>query len=119
MAVSGGRLGAAELAATTNTTLYKPASGLLATVPVTFCNRSASTRTIRLAQVQSASTNPAPADGEYKLYDRTLQAAGNADGSDVLQFTGIVLLGSNNDQVVGYASGSDVDVTVDGVTETV
>jgi hypothetical protein len=119
MAVSGGRLGAAELAATTNTTLYKPASGVLATVTVTFCNRSASTRTIRLYQVQSASNNPAPADGECKIYNRTLAAAGDADGKDVLQVTGIVLLGSQNDQVVGYASGVDVDVTVDGVTETV
>lgn len=117
MAIGGGRLGAIEPAATTWKTLYKPASGLIATVTATVCNRSAGTRTIRIAQVQSASSDPTPGDGEMKIYDRTLQAAGNADGRDVLQFTGIMLNGSSNDQLVIYASGIDVDFTCDGVTE--
>lgn len=117
MAISGGRLGALEPAATTWKTLYKPANGLLATVTVTVCNRSASARTIRIAQVQSASSDPTPADGEMKMYDRPLAAAGDTQGRDVLQMSGIVLFGTNYDQVVVYASGVDVDFTCDGVTE--
>lgn len=118
MAIGGGRLGALEPAATTYKTLYKPASGLLATVTATVCNRSAATRTIRIAQVQNASTDPTPADGEMKIYDRTLAAAGASDGKDVLQLGGLVLNGNNNDQLVIYAGGADVDFTCDGVTET-
>jgi hypothetical protein len=119
MAINGGRLGALEPLATTWKTLYKPASGLLATVTATACNRSTATRTIRIAQARSASSDPTPADGEMKIYDRTLQAAGSADGKDVLQLSGVVLNGSNNDQLVIYASGVDVDFTCDGITEAI
>ncbi len=117
MTTSGGRLGALEGTTTTWKTLYKPAGGVLATITVTACNRSASARTVRIAQVQSASTDPTPADGEMKIYDRSLSAAGDTAGKDVLQFTGMVLNGDSDDQVVVYVSGIDVDFTCDGVTE--
>lgn len=117
MATSGGILGGLEPAATTYKSLYRPASGVLATVTVTACNRSASTRTIRIAAAASASADPTPGDGTFKIYDRQLAAAGDPDGKDVLQIAGIVLLGTNNDQVVVYASGIDVDFTCDGITE--
>ena len=119
MARSGGALGGIEPQATTYRTLYKPASGTLAVVTVTACNRNASSRTIRIAVAQNANTDPTPGDGTFKTYDRVLQAAGNENGMDVIQYTGVVLNGSNNDQVVVYASGVDVDFTCDGVTETV
>ena len=118
MAFSGGVLGGIEGTTTTYKSLYRPAAGVIATVTVSACNRSASTRTIRIAVAQSASADPTPGDGTFKIYDRTLQAAGNANGLDILQYTGIVLNGSNNDQVVVYTSGIDVDFTCDGVTET-
>jgi hypothetical protein len=119
MAVSGGVFGGLEPAATTYKSLYRPAASVLATVTVTACNRSASTRTIRIAVAQSGSADPTPGDGTFKIYDRTLQAAGNIDGKDVLQLTGVVLNGSNSDQVVVYASGVDVDFTCDGISEAI
>lgn len=119
MAVSGGVLGGIEPAATTYKSLYRPAASVLATVTVTACNRAAATRTIRIAVPQSSSSDPTPGDGTFKIYDRTLQAAGNGAGFDVVQVTGIVLNGMNNDQVVIYASGVDVDFTCDGITEAI
>ncbi len=118
MAFSGGILGSIEGTTTTYKTLYKPASGVIATVMVTACNRSASTRTVRISITQDAASDPTPADGDMMIYDRILQAAGNVDGKDVLQLTGIVLNGTTNDQVVVYTSGIDVDFTATGVTET-
>jgi hypothetical protein len=115
----GGVLGGLEPAATTYKSLYRPGSGVLATVTVTACNRNASTRTIRIAVAQSSSADPTPGDGTFKIYDRTLSAAGDSLGQDVLQITDIVLNGTNNDQVVVYTSGVDVDFTCDGITESV
>lgn len=117
MAVSGGRLGAIEGTTTTYKTLYKPASGTLATVSVQVCNRFAGTRTIRIALAQSASTDPTPGDGEFLVYDTVIQAAGDASDRDKLLLSGLVLFGTNNDQIVVYTSGIDVDFKVFGVTE--
>lgn len=118
MAIGGGILGSIEGTTTTNKTLYKPSTGVLAAVTVNACNRSASTRTIRIAIVQDAGSDPAPADGDYLVYDTVLQPAGDPDNRDKLSISGIVLLGTNNDQIVVYTSGIDVDFSTTGVTET-
>ena len=117
MTTSGGVLGGLEPAATTYKSLYRPAVGVLATVTVTACNRSASSRTIRIAVRSENAVDPTPGDGNFKIYNRTLAAAGDADGKDVLQISGIVLFGTNYDQVVVYASGVDVDFSCDGISE--
>lgn len=116
MAEVVGRLAAIEGTTTTWKTLYKPGTGVQATVNVKVCNRKASTRTFRIAQVQSASTDPTPGDGEMLTYDTTLQIAGDTDNRDKFTYSRICLNGDNNDQVVVYVSGDDVDFIADGVT---
>jgi hypothetical protein len=117
MSNGGGRLGALECTTTTWKTLYKPATGMTAAVVVSFCNRKNATRTVRLGCIQNATADQPPADGEMLIYDTVLQAAGDAFDRDKLSMSGIVLNGSNNDQLVVYASGDDVDCQVHGVTE--
>jgi hypothetical protein len=76
-----GRLGTADLSATTNTTVYTCPSSTFAVVTVSVCNRGSTSATVRLAIAASAS----PTDAEYIEYDTTLAAKG------VLERTGIVL----------------------------
>jgi len=76
-----GRLGVADLAAATNTTLYTVPASTFSVVTVSVCNRGASAATIQLA-VSSSST---PALSEYLEFDVSLAAKG------VLERTGIVL----------------------------
>jgi hypothetical protein len=76
-----GRLGAADLAAATNTTLYTVPASTFAVVSVNVVNRSASAVTIRLAISSSAT----PGDSEFIEYDTSLSSKG------VLERTGLVL----------------------------
>lgn len=76
-----GRLGVADLAAATNTTLYTCPSSTFAVVTVSICNRGSTAANIRLAISSSAS----PADSEYLEFDTSLSAKG------VLERTGIVV----------------------------
>ncbi len=76
-----GRLGAQDLAATTNTTLYECPSNTFAIASVSFCNRGSSTVTVRLA-IASLAT---PADSEYLEYEAAIAPKG------VLERTGIVI----------------------------
>jgi hypothetical protein len=76
-----GRLGTADLAAATNTTLYTCPSSTFAVVTVSVCNRGASPADIRVAIASAAS----PTDAEYIEYDVEIVANG------VLERTGLVL----------------------------
>ena len=76
-----GRLGTADLAAATNTTLYTVPADTFAVVTVSVCNRGATAANIRLA-VASLAT---PTDAEYIEFDVSLAPKG------VLERTGIVL----------------------------
>jgi len=116
--VASGRLAAIEPSVTTWTTIYKPGATVQATIDVHVCNRKNATRTIRIAQVQNASINPTPGDGEMRVYDTSLAAAGDADDRDKASLRGLLLNGANNDQAVVYVSGDDVDFIAEGVTET-
>lgn len=118
MAVSGGILGGIEGTTTTYKSLYRPAAGVLATVAVRVCNRAAATRTFRIFVLQAAGADPTPTpDGQTLVYDTVLNPAGDVDDKDKFEYSGIVLQGSNNDQIVVYVSGVDVDFTCQGVTE--
>ena len=112
-----GILGSIEGTTTTYKTLYKPGTGKVAAITISIQNRAAATRTVRVALVQDASSDPTPADGDFILYDRTLQAAGDADGLDNIQITGFVVGKAGEDQVVVYPSGIDVDFLCSGVEE--
>jgi hypothetical protein len=76
-----GRLGIADLAAATNTTLYTVPASTFSVVTVNIVNRGASAATVRVAVSSSAT----PADSEYIEFDTSLSAKG------VLERTGIVL----------------------------
>ena len=76
-----GRLGSADLAATTLTTLYTCPATTFTVASVNICNRTAAPVTVRVA-VASVAT---PTNAEYIEYDTTIAA------NQVLERTGIVM----------------------------
>jgi hypothetical protein len=76
-----GRLGVADLAAATNTTLYTVPASTFSVVTVSVCNRGSTAAIIQLA-VAALST---PAASEYIEFDVSLAPKG------VLERTGIVI----------------------------
>ena len=76
-----GRLGVADLAAATNTTVYTCPADTFAVVTVSVCNRGASPCTVQVAISSSAT----PLGSEYVEFDTSLSAKG------VLERTGLVL----------------------------
>lgn len=76
-----GRLGIADLAATTLTTLYTCPATTFTVASVNICNRTAAPVTVRVA-VASVAT---PTNAEYIEYDTTIAA------NQVLERTGIVM----------------------------
>jgi hypothetical protein len=76
-----GRLGVADLAAATNTTLYTVPVSTFAVVTVSVCNRGVTAANIRIAVASAAS----PTDSEYIEYDVSLAPKG------VVERTGIVM----------------------------
>lgn len=99
-----GRLGASNLSATTYTTLYTCPASTFAVVSVSFCNRNASSRTVRLAVAAAAGT---PDNAEFLEYDVSLL------GNGVLERTGIVM--SAGQVLTGYASATDISVVTMGI----
>ena len=99
-----GRLGANDIPATTDTTVYTCPASTFAVVTVSLCNRNASTaRDIRIA----VATSGTPSDAEYIEYDASLLAKG------VLERTGLVLAAGQ--RIVVYASATDVSAVVYGI----
>ena len=98
------KLGAADLAATTNTSVYTVPASKEAIVNVNIVNRNAAgtARTVRLAVAEGDT----PGDEDWIEYDLSL------DGTQVLERTGIHLAAT--ERIVAYASGLDVSVTVWG-----
>lgn len=76
-----GRLGAADLSAATNTTLYTVPASTFAVITVSICNRNATNITARLAIAATAT----PANSEFVEYDVQIGPNG------VLERTGLVL----------------------------
>lgn len=103
--MASGRLAAAALAATTNTSLYTVPSSTVVTVTVSLCNISSGDLTVRLALAASGT----PADGEYIEYGATIPPGG------VLERSGLVLDATK--RVVAYASATGINAVVWGVEE--
>jgi hypothetical protein len=98
-----GRLGVADLAAATNTTLYTVPASTFSVVTVSILNRGATAATIRLAVASSAT----PADSEYLEFDTSLSAKG------VLERTGIVI--DAGKLLVVRSSATSVNAVVYGI----
>ena len=98
-----GRLGAADLSAATNTSLYTVPVDTFSVVTVSLCNRSTGTRSVRIA-VASAAT---PTDAEYIEFDADVLANG------VLERTGIVV--DAGKIIVVRANSTDVSAVCYGI----
>lgn len=98
-----GRLGTADLSATTNTTLYTCPSSTFAVVNVSICNRNATGVTVRLAIASTAT----PGNAEYIEFGTTIPA------NSVLERTGLVL--DAGKQIVVYASTTSVNAVAYGI----
>lgn len=98
-----GRLGVADLSATTNTTVYTCPASTFTVASVSICNRNSTTVTVRLA-VAASST---PSASEYLEYDVQLLANG------VLERTGLVL--DAGKLLVAYSSAANVSVVAMGI----
>lgn len=101
-----GRLGAANLSAATNTTVYDCPDATFAVVTLSICNRSASTVTIQVA-ICLAATAATPDTSEYIEFDTTLSAKG------VLERTGIVM--AADQRLVVRSSATSVSAVVYGI----
>lgn len=103
MTTSYKRLGAADLAATTNTTLYTAPASTQAVATVSLCNRNSSAQTVRLA-LASADT---PTAAEWLEYDYSVPANG------VLERTGIAI--DAGKKLVVYAGGTGISAVAYGM----
>jgi hypothetical protein len=96
------KLGAADLAATTNTSIYTVGATTEAIVNVNICNRTASDITVRLAIAESGT----PGDEDWIEYDYSLAA------NSVLERTGLHM--DTTMVLVAYASAVGVSVVAHG-----
>ena len=103
--MTSGILGAADLAATTDPTLYTAPAGVTASMSVSLCNRSATPATVRLALAASAS----PTNAEYVLFDALLE------GNATLERTALVV--SDGDLVVVRSSVANISAVAYGFEE--
>lgn len=98
-----GRLGTADLAAATNTSVYTVPSTTFTVATVSVCNRSNSPISVRMA----VSTSATPTADEWIEYDTEVLAKG------VLERTGIVMDAAK--QIVVRSSTANVSVMVFGI----
>ena len=98
-----GRLGASDVSATTNTTVYTCPADTYSVVAVNICNRGSATAALRIALAASDT----PTAAEYIEYDVDVFA------NNVLERTGIVL--SAGQKVVVYSSTANISAVVVGI----
>jgi len=98
-----GRLGAADLSASTNTTLYTCPASTFAIANVSICNRNATSVTVRLALASSAT----PGGAEWLEYGVTIPA------NSVLERTGLSI--DAGKLLVVWASTTSVNALAYGI----
>ena len=106
--MASGRLGTADLSATTITDIYTVPASTLASVNVSVCNRNASPVKIRLA---ISDTTVTQGNDEFIEYDTEIP------GNGVLERTGIALDATKI--VTAYSDTASVSVVVTGIEEAV
>jgi hypothetical protein len=102
-----GRLGVQDLAGSTYTTLYTVPASTFTVATVSFCNRSASTVTVRLAVAAASGT---PGNAEFLEFGAEVLAGG------VLERTGIVMEAGRILTV--WASATSVSAVAMGIETT-
>ena len=100
-----GRLGAASLLATTDTSIYQVTGNKFTVATISVCNRNATEVTVRLAL--SAAATPAANGSEYLEYGVTIPA------NSVLERTGIVM--DTGKYLVVYSDTANVSAVVYGI----
>ncbi len=98
-----GRLGAADLSAATNTSLYTCPASTFSVVTVSVVNRGSTAASIRMAIASSSS----PSNAEWIEYDTSLAAKG------VLERTGLVI--DAGKILVVYSSAVSVNAVCYGI----
>lgn len=101
--MANGRLGAADIAASTNTSLYTVPVDTFSVVSLSLCNRGNQAVNVRVA-VASAST---PTNAEWIEYDTELL------GKGVLERTGIVM--DAGKILVVYSNAANVSAVAMGI----
>lgn len=100
-----GRLGAANITTTADTTVYTVPGSTFAVVSVSVCNRAATSCTINVA----LSATGTPGADEYLEYGASLLAAG------VVERTGIVMDASKRIVVTSQTASPTLSVVVYGI----
>ena len=106
--MASGRLGAADLSATTNTAIYTVPASTYAIVNINVANRNATDVVIRLAHLDGAIGTLAAED--YIDYDITVIA------NSTYERTGIVMATTHT--IVAYSDTANVSVQVHGLERT-
>lgn len=101
--MASGKLGANDVSATTNTTVYTCPASTYAVVAVNICNRGASAANVRIAVADTDT----PGNAEYIEYDTQVFA------KNVLERTGLVL--SAGQKIVVYSSAASISAVVVGI----
>ena len=98
-----GRLGASNMSAGSNTSIYTCPADTYAVASLNICNRGNQATSVRIAVADLAT----PTNGEYIEYDTEILSKG------VLERTGIVLAAGQ--KIVCYASGANISAVAMGI----